>query len=200
MSGARPTWALCLGGADCVWEDVLAWERLYGQPWDGLVIAANDVGAHWPRELHHWVSLHPEKFERWRALRDAHGFAPLTDTYWASEARGRRFLLDPVTTRRLVPWPGGSSGMFAVQVARELGCTRIVLCGIPLTATPHFSETHERFHAQWVAANGHWRAWTRYVDRMRGHVRSMSGRTAELLGTPTRTWLVGEDTDTGGRQ
>ena len=185
----HPEWALVIGGASCVWDDVLAWEALYGRQWDGLVIAANDIGAHWPRELHHWVSLHPAKFERWQALRQQQNPGSSAPQTWANKKR----LVEPQVTDRLVePWAGGSSGMFAVQVAQVLGCRRAVLCGIPMTATPHFQETTERFHEQWLAAAGHWKAWTRCRDRMQGWARSMSGRTAELLGTPSLDWLLAE--------
>lgn len=186
---AHPEWALCLGGADCVWEDVKAWEALYGRPWDGLVIAANDVGCHWPRALHHWVSLHPDKLERWMQLRAAQQLSPLEGECWG---RIRKSAVK-VPYQCVEPWPGGSSGMLAVQVAQVVGCTRAILCGIPLTASPHFGETHEQFHKSWLAANGHWKAWPKQKDKMEGWVRSMSGRTKDLLGAPTLLWLQGQE-------
>ncbi len=184
----HPEWALCIGGASCIWDDVLAWETAYGRPWDGLVIAANDVGAHWPRDLHHWVTLHPNKLEKWEALRRQHQMPDSGWQTWCQQSRwtkGKQW-----TTHAIVPWAGGSSGMLAVQVARALGCTRAVLCGIPMTQTPHFGETTERFHSHWVGANGHWRAWSRHRTNVLGWARSMSGRTQELLGTPTVEWLT----------
>lgn len=186
----RPDWALILGGASCVWDDVAAWEAEYGREWDGLVIVANDIGAHWSRPIDHWVSLHPEKIARWQELRRElqHDVGPAPHTW------GRQFRMynqaPRVTDEALVPWAGGSSGMFAVQVAHTIGCRRAILCGIPMTMTPHFTESRERFHAQWVQANGHWKAWGRYLPKMTGWVRSMSGRTRELLGAPTREWLT----------
>jgi hypothetical protein len=181
------TKALCLGGASCVWDDLLEFESQYGHQWDGLVIAANDVGAHWPRKLDHWVSLHADKIPKWLALRAKHGFPVDGITTWG---KLNKFNAAPDTVKRGVhPWAGGSSGMLAVQVARELGCTRIVLCGIPMSRTPHFRETKERFHTVWLSASGHWRAWHKEVQRMTDYVRSMSGNTRTLLGAPTREWL-----------
>jgi hypothetical protein len=177
-----------------VWDDVLAWEELYGQPWDGTVIAANDIGAHWPRELHHWVTLHPQKLIVWRALRAAQKL-PLTPvpTTWGREmSMGRESTL---TDKQVPAWAAGSSGMLAVQVACVIGCTRAVLCGIPMTMTPHFGETEEKFHKEWLSANGHWRAWTRNSYLMQGWARSMSGRTREMLSAPTRAWMFGESPD-----
>lgn len=184
------TWALVLGGASCVWDDLRVWEAMYGRPWDGVVIAANDIGAHWPHELHHWVSLHPDKFDRWRALRTKHGYALEGIVTWAKKMRmASQHLAD----NEIHPWAGGSSGMFAVQVAREVGCTKAILCGIPMTSTPHFAETKEQFHTQWLAATGHWKAWTSSKEQMLGWAKSMSGRTQELLGAPTLDWLFTEN-------
>jgi hypothetical protein len=184
---------MCLGGADCVWADVLAWEEMYGREWDGVVIAANDVGAHWPRDLHHWVTLHGNKMPKWRALRLRQ---QLPQTPFKTWGRAMRMSAQESqdTDAVIRPWSGGSSGMLAAQVAAEIGCTRAVLCGIPMTQTAHFSETHEHFHSQWLAANGHWRGWTRAQDKMHGWCRSMSGRTRELLGAPTLEWLLEADT------
>lgn len=180
---AHPEYALCLGGADCVWDDVLAWEEMYGKPWDGLVIAANDVGAHWPRDLHHWVTLHPNRLMKWQVLRRRNGFS---DGYqsWGGKRRGE---FRNVTI--LEPWSTGSSGMLAVQVAQHVGCQRAILCGIPMTSTGHFGESAEGFGPTWYAAAGHWRAWPDMKFRMEPWVRSMSGRTRELLGAPTLDWL-----------
>lgn len=188
IPAAHPEWALCVGGASCVWDDVRAWEAQYGGQWDGLIIAANDIGSHWPRILDHWVSLHPNKFERWKALRAEQGMPACAPVTWGRE---RRMSEPRVTDRVLKPWPGGSSGMFAVQVARELGCSRIILCGIPMTPTPHFGQSQEVFGPQWIQAAGHWKAWPRQKHLMDGWVRSMSGRTRELLGAPTMEWLHG---------
>lgn len=181
---AHPEWAMCLGGASCVWDDVLAWEKLYGRHWDGLVIAANDIGSHWPRDLHHWVTLHPAKFSNWCPLRERQGFS---DGY----VKWGRMPQASIVDVSVQPWAGGSSGMLAAQVAVELGCTRTVLCGIPMTDTPHFPESTERFATTWTAVRGHWQAWEKSKDRMVPWVRSMSGRTAELLGVPSMEWLLG---------
>lgn len=181
-----PEWALCVGGASCVWDDLAAWEVIYGREWGGIVIAANDIGCYLPYTIDAWVSMHPIKFEKWKALRLANGFPVDGITTWCRTLRmGSQGLAD----NEMTPWGGGSSGMFTVQVARELGCTRAVLCGIPMTMTPHFAETQELFHKDWLAASGHWRAWIQCKDKMAGWVKSMSGRTQELLGAPTIEWL-----------
>ena len=190
MSATHPEWAVVLGGADSVWEDLLEWESRYGHQWDGLVIAANDVGSHWPRELDHWVSLHPHKFRYWEPTRQEQGL-PNGYVRWGIDRH--RTLVD---RQVLSVWGGGSSGMLAVQVAHLVGCSRAILCGVPMTPTPHFAETQERFPGTWRSAAGHWRAWARCVTLMRPWVRSMSGRTRELLGEPTYEWLVNPEPPT----
>ena len=177
----HPEWAIVLGGSEDVWNEVLAWEKIYGKQWDGVVVATNDVGSHWPRELDFWCTLHPERMAPWRAVRKAHGFSEGYIT-----AGRRRNALDIMVH----PWAGGSSGMLAVQVAQYAGCTRVVLCGVPMTPTPHFVESAmHRQKQRWMACAGHWKAWTQQHKRMDGWVRSMSGRTASLLGLPTIEWL-----------
>lgn len=192
----RPTDALVLGGADCVWEDVLKVEALVGEQWPGLVIAVNDVGCVWPRHLDHWVTLHVEKLSVWKMIRERQGFS---NGYRLWGRRGRKTYVDHVVR----PWGGGSSGLFGVTVAFFLGCEKIVLCGMPMEATAHFGESVEHDRGRrWNGVKGHLSAWTHKdnVDKMRGRVRSISmvndpetGRrrpsfTRQLLGPPTRAW------------
>lgn len=182
---AHPEWAIVLGGASEVWYDVASWEGILGRPWDGLILAANDIGCHWPRPLDHWVSCHAEKFDKWLRLRaEAHHPQPYAS--W-----GRR-LTEPVDYV-VHCWAGGSSGMLAVQVALELGCTKIILCGIPMTPTDHFAQSEE-FHAlstQWKDSDLHWRGWERVNSYgwFGDAVRSMGGRTQQMFGGPTPEWL-----------
>lgn len=177
----HPEWALILGGGAGVWDEVLELENnIYRKQWDGLVVAANDVGCHWPRDLDHWASLHPDKFQAWEELRARYGFSQ-TYEKWGRKAR--------FGGRTVVPWAGGSSGMLAVQVAQTVGALRVVLCGIPMTETPHFEESVIHDDRPWKACAGHWRAWEKHIGKMHGWVRSMSGRTLELLGRPTLEWL-----------
>ncbi|KKN22952.1 hypothetical protein LCGC14_0909950 [marine sediment metagenome] len=181
-----PYHALILGGGQGVWDEVLAWEEMYGGRWDGLVVAANDVGSHWPRALDHWVTLHPNRLISWIAIRKSYGFVDGFETW------GRRKL--NAIDHYIQPWAGGSSGMLAVQVARQLGCTRGILCGIPMTPSPHFIEsTVHPGTKNWNEVAGHWRSWARHMNRMTGWVRSMSGRTADVLGVPDVDWLLSEE-------
>jgi hypothetical protein len=83
--------------------------------------------------------------------------------------------------------------MLATAVALHLGCSRIVLCGVPMTKTPHFAESVVHPHTRnWSSADGHFRAWKKpdMLAKLQGRVRSMSGRTRDLLGAATPEWLA----------
>ncbi len=186
---------MILGGAECLWEDVESLERMIGGPWPGIVIAANDAGYVWPRFLDHWVTMHPEKFQGiaqpdwddgspfigWEARRAANGYEG-GYTRW-----GRRA---PRLVDRIVEdWDGGSSGFLCLTVAHELECPRAVLCGLPMTETPHFHDEGQGKDGVWHVADRYWRCWVRSSYRIEGWVRSMSGRTQETYGAPTLDWL-----------
>lgn len=178
--------AVVLGGAECVWDDLEALEEMIGGPWYGTVIAVNEAGVHWPQYLHHWVTYHPEHFERWEAERVRLG-GPPGYIRWARREEERVDRIAP-------PWEGGSSGRLAVAVASVLEpVDRVVLCGVPLTETPHF---HDRDNGEpWQYADIHCRRWKAQVDKIEGWVKSMSGRTRDLLGAPTMEWIDGRCRD-----
>jgi len=178
---------MIIGGASCVWEDILALEELYGGEWNGLIIVANDIGVHWPYEIDAWVSLHGPKLQQWRQLRVQQQRSNSRPFQTWGKDNHRAFV-----DRVVKPWASGSSGMLAAQVAQELKCTRAVLCGVPMTPTAHFAQTQERFAPEWQQANAHWKSWPRQLGKMQGWVKSMSGRTQELLCAPTLEWLLAE--------
>lgn len=175
--------AVIIGGADCVWSDLEKAEALCDFD---ILIAVNDAGAEYPGIVDYWVTLHPEHLPRWVNKRRENGFtdAYCTVAHASNSMIGRR---NAYPVDDLVPytWPG-SSGLFAVEVAiKRIGADRVVLCGVPMTAVPHFFD-----HAPWNAVAGFWEAWPAALPHIKGKVRSMSGRTMELLGEPTPEWLV----------
>jgi len=172
----RPKRALILGGASCVWEDVEA--ALDLAEFD-CIIAANDVGAHWSGPLDHWVSLHPEKLNGWLRARREKGY-PDGFTTW-SHKKQAGCNVDRATD----DWKG-SSGLFAVKVARELGYERIVLCGVPLNAEgAHFFDAKP-----WKAFQGFRNGWLNHRAEIAPYVRSVSGWTREILGAPDESFLA----------
>lgn len=185
---------MVLGGAAGVWRDVGRLEELLGRPWDGVVVACNEAGVDWPRELDHWASFHPEKFIRvcppgedsgdWVVRREERGH-PGGFELWSTRA-------DHIVDRVIDAKEGGSSGLLAVRVAQAKGMLRIALCGVPMTVTPHYHGAHGG--RDWKHAAKHVRVWYRAKEAgTLDDVRSMSGRTQRVLGTPTREWLLGEE-------
>lgn len=181
---------MILGGAECVWRDVLRLEHevLGGRAWPGLVIAVNDAGADWPGRLDHWVTFHPEKFTQvcapgdcgdWIRQRERNGY-PAGYATWSCRSK-------QLVDRICKSWDGGSSGLLGLAVARKLGCFRNVLCGIPMDARPHYHAGHGG--EAWPWADKHWRIWLRHESKIRRWARSMSGRSREHFGAPTLEWL-----------
>lgn len=168
--------ALVLGGAACIWDD------LDGVPqgWADIVLAVNDIGSHYPGVVHHWCSLHPEKFPAWEATRKALGHP---DGYkkWG---RVRPAGVDEGPVDEVTDHWGGSSAGLAVRIAlKELGATHVVLCGCPQTETRHYHNNRK-----WEHWDVYWADWERLAGEGKlVRVRSMSGRTRDLLGEPEWT-------------
>lgn len=181
----EPEFAIVLGGASSVFSDVLELLSMSPRPWPGLYIATNDVGCHWP-VIDHWASFHVDKLVRWREERAAKGLTPAYGIWGWRPGQPVDFVI--------YPWSGGSSGMLATQVAYVLGCRKIVLCGIPMTPSPHFAQSVEFTPANtnWAEADAHWRSWLRVHQQgwFEDRVRSMSGRTRDLFGLPTTEWFL----------
>jgi hypothetical protein len=172
--------ALCLGGAAGVWAEAADAKRLFTPD---VIIASNHAGRDLEGPLDHWCSFHVELMPAWIAAREAAGRPP-AGRLWSVE---RRFLASTtLDVHRVKNW-GGSSGLLAVTVALELGCTHVVLAGTPLDiAAAHYDDPKP-----WRDAGQYRRAWLAHRTLMTG-VRSMSGWTREILGAPDREWLHGD--------
>lgn len=141
-----------------------------------------------PAAVDHAVSFHVELFDLWAAERARAGFAPV-GTYWGARYRGRN--LGEKTTRsrplRYAPCLGGSSGFLAAHgvALGELRVDRVVLAGVPMSA----EACHEGSRELWREASKYWATWETHAPEMVGRVRSMSGRTRDLLGEPDPEFL-----------
>lgn len=134
-----------------------------------------------PDPLLAWVTLHPEKFWDWRSRRQGD-----PARYAISHKRHR--YSGPLDVLRAERW-GGSSGLYAVQIAIEtFGLDRIVLCGVPMSG--EFG--HIRGQDHWEGASRYQDGWNKARPFIRNTVRSMSGWTREQYGVPTPDWLIGE--------
>jgi len=165
--------AVVMGGAICVWYDVLRFQALW--PGDVITMATNETGWQYPGRLDHWVTLHPENFERksWIAKRAIKDY-----TTWS-----HRWNVDEYWEH----WGAGSSGLYCVTIALEkLKIEKIVLCGVPMDTQGNV-DGRDEWAMKEVAI--HREGWKKHLPKIKDHVRSMSGWTRELLGEPTREWL-----------
>lgn len=165
---------LLLGGARCVWSDL---DRV--SPWHGEVMAVNDIGAHYPMPLRHWVTLHHEYMRGWAEYRLGHCYG--NGVVATSHGMRAADCIDVV-------WPlgtyGDCSGLFACYVGLMLGYAPIVLAGVPATADGHF------FDPPWVTSSNFdarltYQQWAWARDQVfAGRVSSLSGNTCDWLGEP----------------
>jgi hypothetical protein len=140
------------------------------------VFAGNDQIAEFPHLIDHGVTLHPDKLSMWMSARRSKGWA-IPERIWAHRAY-------PNVTDWTRDWDG-STGLFAVKVARELGFVHIVLCGVPMTTDAgHFLQ-----RKPWADCGNFTRAWMERQQALKAYVRSYSGLTQELFTAPTDEWL-----------
>lgn len=187
-------WGLVLGGAETLWDDLSRLEEIVGEPWPGVVLATNEAGVDYPRDVHHWVTYHPEKFERvcppgkdsgaWESRRAEAG----RNTDYVTWSTRAGHIVDRVTQFKNV---GGSSGHLALRVGLlALNLKRMVLAGVPMERRPHYHDANEG--DPWSAARNHWPWEKRLMKEYEPRVRSMSGNTRSRFGEPTPAWLKGE--------
>lgn len=148
------------------------------------VYAVNDAAAEYPGELEAFVTLHPEKLNHWLTIR-RHIDGQRTKEVIAHE------MGFGVTRVSDYHWPNmtssGSSGLFAVKVALEK-FDKVVLCGVPMDA----KRAHFFSPDPWFEVDSFWSAWETSMQFIEKRVRSMSGRTRDLLGFPTSDFLIQE--------
>lgn len=176
-SESRADIALCIGGGNdplAEYHDAFALCKREGKSFATFV--CNDMLACFPHDIDHGCTLHPDKWTYWRSLRLRADY-PMPRRLWAHRPYDH-------FTNYTKDWQG-SSGLFMVKIARELGYTHILLAGIPMNVEgAHFARGQ-----LWNAAPGFRRGWARVQGSLRPFVRSMSGWTAEHFGRPDATWI-----------
>lgn len=186
--------ALVIGRSASVNEDLLLFPEIH---YDEILVVGKMLTI-FPGSVDHAVSFHSDLFSRWAAIRASKGLSPVR-CYWGATFRGKPMYaggsLPPGPLKR-VAQVGGSSGFMAIQVAiNELFCKQVVLAGMPMEASAsHLPETlssSEAPGAPWDEADRYWETWLEHIDWLRNHVRSVSGRTRDALGSPTQEWLNG---------
>jgi hypothetical protein len=176
-----PKCGIVLGTAPCMWDDL---ERAPAG-WD--IIAVNGAGFMYLAPIALWCSAHGKYLTLWMEKRRNAG-APMTFKAYGNFGQYDE-LGDVIAWNK--PNGNGSSGLYAVLVALELGYQKLVLCGIPLEGQERFD--YKEDSSKVITAQTdyqHYRlGWNQNRDLLQKHVRSMSGWTKELLGEPDAEWL-----------
>lgn len=147
------------------------------------VFAGNDMIEHFPHDIDHALSLHPDKLRLWLPRRKANGYND-PPKVWAH----RNY--EGAVTNWTRDW-SGSTGLFCVKVARECGFVHIITCGVHMTVEgDHFVRKQP-----WTSALGFKRGWMARTPELRPYLRSMGGWTQEEFGAPTEDWLRTEIVD-----
>lgn len=177
--------ALVLGGGATVFEESSAASRLF-EP--DIRLAVNNIGIEVVDPLDYWCSFHSQKLIWWATARRRSGL-PDAKELWVGPLGNvvdRRF---PLKHHHIIT-PEGSSALLAVKVAQDVAkASHIVLCGVPLTPTPHW---YKGDTVPWTGALRAQKVWKEeHALGKLDNVRSWGGWTAELLGKPNSDWLGG---------
>ena len=176
---------IILGGAKCLWDDYLKVKTLLTRY---NIMCINDIGCQFKAEpIHHAVSLHRRILPSVRYMRQEKSMPEHVVTHCHRPFEG----VQVVWTLEQV---GGTSGLFATQIALALGYTRIILCGIPIDGTGHYwdPENVNDNKSTKFDDKPSLNVWSQMIEKNEffgQRVRSMSGRTKNLLGYPTPEWL-----------
>lgn len=185
------TWALVLGGAANVYDDMHAALRLFGEP--DVYVGVKDIGWEHPK-VTHWCSYHVDRIPRELEKRRSLGY-PDPERIWTYKGVRAPKMQVPVYFHKV---RGGSSGLLGAYVG-TIVAERAVLCGIPMDMDmPHY---HMRKHGKaWKEGRLYKPHWQSAESELKNKVKSMSGWTKELLGEPSWEWVHGRPrTDAGSK-
>lgn len=194
---SSPRRALVVGCAESIWDDVQAAFNLCDYH---AIYCVKLAGVYWPGKFECFVGLHPEYMDVYEKQRHDLGYpngyeivAPLPEEVGVHGKKGN------ITRRISYRWKGmtssASSGIYGAKVALEDGCDRVVLAGIPMTPEAgHFMPTTKNVHNQvrgkvWAQHSAFVSGFNYAIPFLKGRVRSMSGETMKILGTPNAEWL-----------
>ena len=173
---------LVLGSANSVWADI---ERATNICEFHGVVASKEIGVHWKGHLDGWVSLHPERMQKDRDLREANGYPPAEVHFghqFKPDAKGIDVWYNYKFEGQL---RSASSGIFALKVALEyFHFDQAVLCGIPLQRDQGRIDGKPNWNGGSTFHKGFEEAMPAFKDR----VRSMGGWTALRVGQLTSAW------------
>lgn len=165
----------------CLWDDIEKFD------YSGMdIMAVKDAVIHFPDPVHHAFSQHADQLVPMIEIRNLRN---------PSARRQNNAIIGHTSVDTRFPslhaWnlPGhGTSTLGAVYVALALGYKRVVIAGAPLDDSGHYFDppgfkTH--FEKRIPDKEKGPKFWELvYQDVFKGRVRSLSGRTRDLLGDP----------------
>lgn len=186
VAGSFSGRAIVCGSGRCLWDDLLA---IKAQIRDAATYCAvKQAGLYLPFRFQHWANAHGERFQFMVPLRnEGYYFRGMDGGNRGVYPQKLGAILHAERQWPLVDhvWPTkmtGTSALFAVKVMLALGYDEVILCGVPLDKTGRF------YAAPWDVGIDlnvvNMKEWEEFVPIFDGRVRSMSGRTRELLGEP----------------
>lgn len=159
-----------------------------------IIVAVNDAGWTWRAPIDHWCSLHPQRFYEWQKKALSFRDPP---KLWTTQVamQGLELGKDVPQDIEIIDPPiwgkgsSGSSGLLGVQVALAFA-KRVILCGIPLDGSGYVDGASGTVPQQFLSFRP---AWEKLPPEVKARIRSQSGWTRDLLGAPTRRWILGEE-------
>ncbi len=151
------------------------------------IFAGNDMIEHFPGNIDHAITLHPDKLPLWLPKRKASGFND-PPKIWAH----RNY--EGAVTHWTRDW-SGSTGLLCIKIARECGYVHVIACGVHMNV----ESNHFIRNQPWNAAHGFRRGWIAHSRELKPYLRSMGGWTQEEFGAPTEEWLREVLVDTNKR-
>jgi len=182
---------IVLGTAPSMWDDLEAARGLLeGLPWD--LITVNGAGLLYKDRITMWCSIHGNKLVKWINQRRDLGYDMAFVAY--GNFSPEQNSADVVRWNH--PNGGGSSSLFAVLTALELGYEQLILCGVRLEGIERFEHDAGGNLIKADCPYESYRSgWTKALGTIKDKVRSMGGWPAEILGVPTRDWLLAGSTE-----
>lgn len=190
--------ALVIGCAEGNWKEAEAALRLGSYD---SIYCVKQAGIYYPH-FNVWVTLHPEIMDAYEIERKALG---LPDDYQIvappPSELGSHANKGNIARRVSYLWSkesnaSASSGIYGAKVALEDGFDRVVLAGIPMSSDAgHFKPESKTVSGQvrgkvWNGCAAFEVGFKVAIPHLIGKVKSMSGRTKEILGAPTKEWLA----------
>lgn len=180
LMGTESGEVIILGGGRCVWDDFGSLAPHHNMK----ILVVNDVGMHVPYYPKHWYSNDNKMLDKWLQAR-----RPLLKKNIDRGPIKMHTHQTGTGAMNIWPWPGhGTSGLNACYTALALGYEKVILCGIPLDDSGHYFDppwTKTNFVREVPERDGEHRWWTMAKRKVfDGRVKSLSGRSRDLLGAP----------------